>query len=83
MLVRPNELLSLEPSLRGVYMALHTPNCKLVNKSYGRLKYNDCLRSTDTADWEGIPNELRKLGYQESLKDKAPEKALVANKGKV
>jgi hydroxymethylglutaryl-CoA synthase len=60
------------------YMAFHTPNCKLVSKSYGRLKYNDCLRSTDAADWEGIPNELRELGYQESLKDKALEKALVA-----
>ena len=60
------------------YMAFHTPNCKLVSKSYGRLKYNDCLRSTDAADWEGIPDELRKLGYDESLKDKALEKALVA-----
>lgn len=60
------------------YMAFHTPNCKLVSKSYGRLKYNDCLRSTDDADWEGIPGELRKLDYQESLKDKALEKALVA-----
>ncbi|KAF2138890.1 uncharacterized protein K452DRAFT_255830, partial [Aplosporella prunicola CBS 121167] len=60
------------------YMAFHTPNCKLVSKSYGRLKYNDCLKSTDGSDWEGIPDELRKLGYEESLKDKALEKALVA-----
>ncbi|PWY67876.1 hydroxymethylglutaryl-CoA synthase-like protein [Aspergillus heteromorphus CBS 117.55] len=57
------------------YMAFHTPNCKLVSKSYGRLKYNDCLND---GDWEGIPDELQKLGYQESLKDKALEKALVA-----
>ena len=60
------------------YMAFHTPNCKLVSKSYGRLKYNDCLRSADDADWEGIPDELRNMGYEESLKDKALEKALVA-----
>ncbi|PYH95674.1 hydroxymethylglutaryl-CoA synthase [Aspergillus ellipticus CBS 707.79] len=60
------------------YMAFHTPNCKLVSKSYGRLKYNDCLISTDAADWEGIPEELRKLEYQESLRNKALEKALVA-----
>lgn len=60
------------------YMAFHTPNCKLVSKSYGRLKYNDCLRSTDAADWEGIPKELRKLGHEESLRDKALQKALVA-----
>jgi len=59
------------------YMAFHTPNCKLVSKSYGRLKYNDCLISNDDAIWEGIPDELRKLGYHESLKDKALEKALV------
>ncbi|KAK2812296.1 hypothetical protein FQN49_008383 [Arthroderma sp. PD_2] len=59
-------------------MAFHTPNCKLVSKSYGRLKYNDCLRSTDDADWEGVPNELRMMGYQESLKDKALEKFFVA-----
>lgn len=60
------------------YMAFHTPNCKLVSKSYGRLKYNDCLRSADDADWEGIPDELRNLDYQESLKDKTLEKTLVA-----
>ena len=60
------------------YMAFHTPNCKLVSKSYGRLKYNDCLRSADDSDWEGIPDELSKLGYEESLKDKALERALVA-----
>ncbi|KAJ8059829.1 hypothetical protein OCU04_011459 [Sclerotinia nivalis] len=60
------------------YMAFHTPNCKLVSKSYGRLKYNDCLISTEDADWEGIPGELRKLSYSESLKDKTLEKTLVA-----
>ncbi|KAM0141235.1 hypothetical protein ACHAO1_002014 [Botrytis cinerea] len=59
------------------YMAFHTPNCKLVSKSFGRLKYNDCLLSTDDAEWEGIPDELRKLSYSESLKDKTLEKTLV------
>lgn len=60
------------------YMAFHTPNCKLVSKSYGRLKYNDCLRSPDAASWEGIPEDLRTLGASESIKSKALEKALVA-----
>jgi len=60
------------------YMAFHTPNCKLVSKSYGRLKYNDILLSANESDWEGIPFELRQLGYKESLKDKNLEKALVA-----
>ncbi|KAK8064622.1 hydroxymethylglutaryl-CoA synthase [Apiospora phragmitis] len=60
------------------YMAFHTPNCKLVSKSYGRLRYNDLLVSSNESDWEGIPSELRKLGYEESLKDKNLERALVA-----
>lgn len=60
------------------YMAFHTPNCKLVSKSYGRLKYNDCLRSSDDASWGSISEELRQLGRQESIKSKALEKALVA-----
>lgn len=60
------------------YMAFHTPNCKLVSKSYGRLKYNDCLLSTDDNDWKGIPDEFRNLAHQESLKDKALEKVLVS-----
>lgn len=60
------------------YMAFHTPNCKLVSKSYGRLKYNDCLNSINAADWEGIPEELRNLSYKDSLKDKTLERALVA-----
>lgn len=60
------------------YMAFHTPNCKLVSKSYGRLKYNDILRSSDESDWEELPSELRSLSYEESLKDKNLERALVA-----
>ncbi|PVH92258.1 hydroxymethylglutaryl-CoA synthase [Periconia macrospinosa] len=60
------------------YMAFHTPNCKLVSKSYGRLRYNDILVAGDESAWEGIPLEFRNLGYKESLKDKELEKALVA-----
>ncbi|OJJ72512.1 hypothetical protein ASPBRDRAFT_123329 [Aspergillus brasiliensis CBS 101740] len=63
------------------YMAFHTPNCKLVSKSYGRLKYNDLLHqasSNPDADLTGIPPELRALSYEDSLKDKNLEKALVA-----
>ncbi|KAK4243874.1 hydroxymethylglutaryl-coenzyme A synthase C terminal-domain-containing protein [Corynascus novoguineensis] len=60
------------------YMAFHTPNCKLVSKSYGRLKYDDCLFSTDETEWEGIPAELRSLSYQDSLQSKELEKVLVA-----
>ncbi|OJI81919.1 hypothetical protein ASPTUDRAFT_742962 [Aspergillus tubingensis CBS 134.48] len=63
------------------YMAFHTPNCKLVSKSYGRLKYNDLLHQSSSnpdTDLTDIPPELRTLTYEESLKDKNLEKALVA-----
>ncbi|PWY96433.1 hydroxymethylglutaryl-CoA synthase [Aspergillus sclerotioniger CBS 115572] len=60
------------------YMAFHTPNCKLVSKSYGRLKYNDILTSnTDTAI-PFIPSDLLTLPYESSLKDKPLEKALIS-----
>lgn len=60
------------------YMAFHTPNCKLVSKSYGRLMYNDVLLSTDDKTREAIPAELRQLSYEESLKSKELEKLFVA-----
>lgn len=60
------------------YMAFHTPNCKLVSKSYGRLMYNDVLLSTDEKTRETIPAELRQLSYEQSLKSKELEKLFVA-----
>jgi hydroxymethylglutaryl-CoA synthase len=59
------------------YMAFHTPNCKLVSKSYGRLLYNDYKLSSDQSAWEKVPAELRKLSYEESLKSKELEKLFV------
>jgi hydroxymethylglutaryl-CoA synthase len=60
------------------YMAFHTPNCKLVSKSYGRLMYNDALHSTGDKSRAAIPAELRQLSYEESLKSKELEKLFVA-----
>lgn len=59
------------------YMAFHTPNCKLVSKSYGRLMYNDALRSQDEAAWKKVPEDLRSLSYQESLHSKELERAFI------
>lgn len=56
------------------YMAFHTPNCKLVSKSYGRIMYNDYLAGENA---KAIPAELRELGYDESLKSKELEKHFV------
>lgn len=60
------------------YMAFHTPNCKLVGKSYGRLLYNDCLRARDHPASAPVPPELRSLSYEESLRSKELEKMFVA-----
>ncbi|KAM4067573.1 hydroxymethylglutaryl-CoA synthase [Hirsutella rhossiliensis] len=60
------------------YMAFHTPNCKLVSKSYGRLLYNDALQSQDDVIWSTVPAKLRDLSYDESLRCKDLEKAFVA-----
>lgn len=59
------------------YMAFHTPNCKLVAKSYGRLMYNDCVRARDDPIWDAVPEGLRDLGYEESLRSKELEKVFV------
>ncbi|KAK1462954.1 hydroxymethylglutaryl-CoA synthase [Colletotrichum cuscutae] len=60
------------------YMAFHTPNCKIVSKSYGRLLYNDFRLDSDKSRWEAtLTEELRRLSYEESLKSKELEKIFV------
>jgi len=59
------------------YMAFHTPNCKLVSKSYGRLMYNDYLLSADEKTRAAVPDELMQLSYEDSLKSKELEKLFV------
>ena len=59
-------------------MAFHTPNCKLVSKSYGRLMYNDFLHSADDETRAAVPAELRQLSYGASLDSKDLEKLFVA-----
>lgn len=59
------------------YMAFHTPNCKLVSKSYGRLLYNE-YKTGDSERWEAsMPEALRALSHEESLKSKELEKLFV------
>ncbi|KAF6804905.1 Hydroxymethylglutaryl-CoA synthase 1 [Colletotrichum sojae] len=59
------------------YMAFHTPNCKLVSKSYGRLMYDD-VKAVGGEQWEAaVPEALRGLSYEESLKSKELEKLFV------
>lgn len=60
------------------YMLFHSPTCKLVQKSYARLAYNDFLSSPDSEKYSGVPKELRDLDYEASLADRNIEKAFLA-----
>jgi hydroxymethylglutaryl-CoA synthase len=59
------------------FMAFHTPNCKLVSKSYGRLMYNDFLRNKLHDAFAHVPKHLHDLDYQHSLRAKELETCFV------
>ncbi|CAG8952974.1 hypothetical protein HYFRA_00003164 [Hymenoscyphus fraxineus] len=59
------------------FMAFHTPNCKLVSKCYGRLLYNDFLYDKSDPTFKDVPEPLKNLAYDESLKSKDLEKLFV------
>ncbi|USP74925.1 hydroxymethylglutaryl-CoA synthase [Curvularia clavata] len=60
------------------FMAFHTPNCKLVSKSYGRLLYNDFRQdSTSHEGFASVPKHLHNLSYDESLQSKEVETTFV------
>ncbi|KAH8704393.1 hydroxymethylglutaryl-coenzyme A synthase C terminal-domain-containing protein [Phaeosphaeriaceae sp. PMI808] len=60
------------------FMAFHTPNCKLVGKSYGRILYNDFLQSsTSHQAFANVPKHLHNLSYEESLQSKELETTFV------
>ncbi|PSN75585.1 hydroxymethylglutaryl-CoA synthase [Corynespora cassiicola Philippines] len=60
------------------YMAFHAPTCKLVEKSYARLLYNDFVADPTNSRFSSVSAELRGLSFSESLKNKAVEKTFVA-----
>ena len=66
------------PFDRFDHVLFHSPNCKLVVKSYARLLYNDFRENPDNPSFESIPKELRELTYQQSLTDKRVEKTFMA-----
>lgn len=59
------------------FMAFHTPNCKLVYKSYARLGYNDFLHSPDHDAYSTVPDTIRAISPQESLASKEVEKTFI------
>ncbi|KAF3911725.1 hypothetical protein AA313_de0205021 [Arthrobotrys entomopaga] len=59
------------------YMCFHAPTCKLVNKSYARLLYNDYLANSSSELFADVPAELRDLNYEQSLTDRNIEKVFM------
>ena len=60
------------------YIAFHAPTCKLVQKSYARLLYNDFLASPSDEQFATLDESLKTIDYEKSLSDKATEKAFMA-----
>ncbi|KAF2678364.1 hydroxymethylglutaryl-CoA synthase [Lentithecium fluviatile CBS 122367] len=66
------------PLDRFDYMAFHTPNCKLVTKSYARLLYNDYLADPKNPLFADVPAEIQSIDYKTSIADKTVEKTFMA-----
>ncbi len=65
------------PLDRFSHVLFHSPTCKLVAKSYGRMLYNDYLEDPKNPAFESVPEELRDMDYDKSLSDKGIEKAFM------
>ncbi|KAL4873478.1 hypothetical protein BDV12DRAFT_160114 [Aspergillus spectabilis] len=69
---------SKTPLDRFDYILFHAPTCKLVQKSYARMLYNDFLANPTHPAFVEVAPELRDLEYQTSLTDKNVEKTFMA-----
>nr|CAG8566236.1 2878_t:CDS:2 [Entrophospora candida] len=58
------------------YALFHSPYCKLVQKSYARLFYSDFKRNPTLEGFESVL-QFQNIDYEESLRSKELEKALV------
>ncbi|KAA8646182.1 hypothetical protein EYZ11_004786 [Aspergillus tanneri] len=68
---------SATPLDRFDYILFHAPTCKLVQKSYGRMLYNDYLANPTHPAFAEVAPELRDLDYDKSLTDKSVEKTFM------
>lgn len=68
---------SQTPLDRFDYILYHAPTCKLVQKSYGRMLYNDYLANPTHPAFAEVAPELRDLDYEKSLTDKVVEKTFM------
>ena len=65
------------PLDRFDHVLFHSPTCKLVAKSYGRLLYSDYRNAPNNPRFESVPQEIRDLSYEASLTDKNVEKTFM------
>ncbi len=65
------------PLDRFDHVLFHSPTCKLVAKSYARMLYNDYRAFPENPAFESVPQELKDLGYKQSLSDKTVEKTFM------
>jgi hydroxymethylglutaryl-CoA synthase len=68
---------------RFAYFAFHSPTCKLVQKSYARLLYNDYLSNTLAEEFAFLDDSITSIDYQKSLTDKGVEKAFMGLSKKI
>jgi hydroxymethylglutaryl-CoA synthase len=66
------------PLDRFDHMVFHSPTCKLVSKSYGRLLYNDYLANPSNPIFADVPESIKSLDYDASVVDKTVEKTFLA-----
>ncbi|KAH8170866.1 hydroxymethylglutaryl-CoA synthase [Sarocladium implicatum] len=59
------------------YMAFHSPTCKNVQKSYGRLLYHDYLENAANPAFAEVAPEISDMDYEKSLTDKVVEKTFM------
>lgn len=68
---------SKTPLDRFDYICYHAPTCKLVQKSFGRMLYNDYLTNPSHPAFAEVAPELREMEYNTSLTDKTVEKTFM------
>lgn len=68
---------SKAPLDRFDHICFHAPTCKLVQKSYGRMLYNDYLANPSNPAFAEVAPELRDVDYEKSLSDKNVEKTFM------
>ncbi|KAF9581607.1 Hydroxymethylglutaryl-CoA synthase, cytoplasmic [Lunasporangiospora selenospora] len=59
------------------HCVFHAPNCKLVQKAYGRMAYNDMLQDPENEDYAPIKEYLKFGLSEESYYDKGLERAMM------